>query len=52
MRTFGIILAVAFALAGPSLAGSADAGLPGPGSFSYNGSPVNPVAPHLAADAR
>jgi hypothetical protein len=40
MRTMSIILAFAFVLAGSSMAGSADAGLPGIGTFSYNGSPV------------
>jgi hypothetical protein len=34
------ILAFAFVVAGSSMAGSADAGLPGVGTFSYNGSPV------------
>jgi hypothetical protein len=41
MRTLSFILAFAFILAGPSLAGSSDsAALPGIGTFSYNGSPV------------
>ena len=40
MRTFSFILAFAFIMAGPSIAGSADQGLPGVGTFSYNGSPV------------
>jgi hypothetical protein len=40
MRTTSIILAFAFVLAGSSMAGSADTGLPGIGTFSYNGSPV------------
>jgi hypothetical protein len=35
-----IILAFAFVLAGSSMAGSVDTGLPGIGTFSYNGSPV------------
>jgi len=35
-----IILACAFVLAGSSMAGTADNGLPGIGTFSYNGSPV------------
>lgn len=39
MRTMSIILAFAFVLAGSSMAGSADTGLPGI-TFSYNGSPV------------
>lgn len=40
MRTFSFILAFAFILAGPTLAGSSDNGLPGVGTFAYNGSPV------------
>ena len=45
MRTISFILAFAFILAGPSMAGSADQGLPGIGTFSYNGSPVSVSAP-------
>ena len=45
MRTISFILAFAFVLAGPSMAGSSDNGLPGIGTFSYNGSPVVPLAP-------
>jgi hypothetical protein len=45
MRTVSFILAFAFILAGPSMAGSADPGLPGIGTFSYNGSPVTTSAP-------
>ena len=44
MRTMNFILAFAFVLAGSSMAGSAENGLPGVGTFSYNGSPV--VASH------
>ena len=47
MRTFSFILAFAFILAGPSLAGSSDDGLPGICTFSYNGSPVTTSAPQL-----
>ena len=47
MRTFSFILAFAFILAGPSLAGSSDDGLPGIGTFSYNGSPVTTSAPQM-----
>ena len=47
MRTFSFILAFAFILAGPSLAGSSDDGLPGIGTFSSNGSPVTTSAPQL-----
>jgi hypothetical protein len=43
MRTLSLILAFGFVLAGPSVAGLSDGGLPGVGSFSYTGSPV--VAP-------
>jgi len=46
MRTLSFILAFAFVLAGPSIAGSADSGLPGIGTFAYNGSPVDTAAPH------
>jgi hypothetical protein len=44
MRTISFIVAFAFVLAGSSLAGSAETGMPGIGTFSYNGSPV--VTPH------
>ena len=49
MRTFSFILAFAFIMAGPSIAGSSDQGLPGVGTFSYNGSPMTPVAPVVMA---
>ena len=45
MRTISFILAFAFILAGPSIAGSSDAGLPGIGTFTYTGSPVATSAP-------
>jgi hypothetical protein len=45
MRTLSFILAFAFVLAGPSLAGSSDNGLPGIGTFAYNGSPAAASAP-------
>jgi len=45
MRTISFILAFAFVVAGSSMAGSPDSGLPGIGTFSYNGSPV--AAPHV-----
>jgi hypothetical protein len=44
MRITSFILAFAFVVAGSSMAGSAENGLPGIGTFSYNGSPV--VASH------
>ncbi len=40
MRTTSFILAFAFVLAGSSMAGTADRGLPGIGTFSYNGPPL------------
>jgi|GEM_PF-1200265 len=39
MRTFSFILAFAFVLAGPSMAGSCE-NLPGIGTFAYTGAPV------------
>jgi hypothetical protein len=45
MRTLSFMLAFAFVLAGPSLAGSSDASLPGIGTFAYNGSPIVTSAP-------
>jgi hypothetical protein len=44
MRTISFILAFAFVLAGASMAGSADKGLPGIGTFAYHGSPVTVAA--------
>jgi hypothetical protein len=44
MWTVSFILAFAFVLAGPSVAGSSDRGLPSSGAFSYNGSPVTTSA--------
>ena len=47
MRTISFILAFAFVLAGPSMAGSSDRDLPGVGAFSYNGSPVVTAASEI-----
>ena len=44
MRTISFILAFAFILAGPSMAGSSEGSLPGIGTFSYSGSPSVIVA--------
>jgi hypothetical protein len=44
MRSLVFMLACAFVLAGSTMAGSAERGLPGVGTFSYNGSPI--VASH------
>jgi hypothetical protein len=49
MRTTSFILALAFVLAGPSMAGSVQSGLPGVGTFSYNGSPVVTASPIVIA---
>jgi hypothetical protein len=48
MRTLSFILAFAFVLAGPSLAGSTDT-LPGAGTFAYNGTPAANSAPFIVA---
>ena len=45
MRTISFILAFAFILAGPSMAGSSDQGLPGVGTFAYSGSTLANPAP-------
>ena len=52
MRTLSFILAFAFILAGPSMAGSSDKGLPGIGTFAYNGSPVSAAPQALVVAAR
>ncbi|QHO76449.1 hypothetical protein ACH79_31360 [Bradyrhizobium sp. CCBAU 051011] len=44
MRNLSFILAFAFVLAGPSMAGSSDQALPGVGTFAYSGSPVATTA--------
>jgi hypothetical protein len=49
MRTLSLILAFAFVLATPSMAGSSD-NLPAAGAFTYNGAPaVNSASFVLAA---
>jgi hypothetical protein len=40
VQTLSFILAFAFILVGPTMAGSCDSSLPGVGTFAYNGSPV------------
>ena len=49
MRTLSFFLAFAFVLAGPSIAGSLEGGLPGIGAFTYNGSPIAAQAIVVAA---
>lgn len=45
MRALSFILAFGLVLAGSSIAGSADSGLPGVGTFAYNGAPIATTAP-------
>jgi hypothetical protein len=45
MRTFSFMLAFAFIVAGPTLAGSSDNDLSGIGTFAYNGSPIATATP-------
>ena len=52
MRTLSFILAFAFVLAGPSVAGSSDTGLPGIGTFAYNGAPILPAPQAIVVAAR
>jgi hypothetical protein len=40
MQTVSFILAFAFVLAGPSIAGSLTSDLPGIGTFAYSGPPI------------
>ncbi len=40
MRIISFIIAFAFVVAGPSMAGSLDSGMPGVGTFSYSAPPV------------
>jgi hypothetical protein len=46
MRTLSFILAFAFVLAGPSMAGLSDNSLPGIGTFAYGSSPIVTSASH------
>jgi len=52
MRTISLILTFAFVVAGSSMAGSSEAGLPGIGTFSYNGSPLTTASHTLVVAAR
>jgi hypothetical protein len=49
MRTLTFILALGFVLAGTSMAGLSDGGLPGIGSFVYTGPPIVAPAPIVVA---
>ncbi len=52
MRTLSFLLAFAFVLVGPTLAGSPDGSLPGFGTFAYNGSQIVTAAPSVLVAAR
>ncbi len=53
MRILSFLLALAFVVAGPSIAGSRDSSLPGIGTFAYGGPPVAPsVAPQIVLATR
>src|ERR1700722_17340944 len=51
MRTLSCILAFAFLLAGPTVAGLSDSSLPGVGTFTYNGPPIVTSAPAIIVSA-
>lgn len=48
MRLLKLVLACAFLLAGSSMAGSVETGLPGIGTFAYSGPAIHAAAPALA----
>ena len=50
MHAVGFILAFAFVLVAPSMAGSVQSDLPGIGTFAYGGAPI--VAPTMIIAAR
>jgi hypothetical protein len=52
MRTLSFILAFAFLVAGPTMAGLSDSSLPGVGTFTYNGSPIVTSAPAIIVAVR
>jgi hypothetical protein len=52
MRTLSFFLAFVFVLAGPTLAGISDGGLPGIGTFGYFGSSTLTAAPSIVFAAR
>jgi hypothetical protein len=51
MRALSYMIALAFLLTGPSLAGPADRDLPGIGTFTYCGSPIPAPPREMAAAA-
>jgi hypothetical protein len=52
MRSLSFVLAFAFVLAGPTLAGTPDGSLPGIGTFAYSNSPIATAAPSILVAAR
>jgi hypothetical protein len=52
MRTLSFILAFAFLVAGPTMAGLSDSSLPGVGTFTYSGPPIVTPAPAIIVAAR
>ena len=52
MRTLSFIIAFAFVLAGPSMAGSSENTIPGVGTFAYNGPPIASPAQAIVIAAR
>lgn len=52
MRTIRFILAFAFILGGPTLAGAPDGGLPGIGTFAYEAWPIVAASPSIVVAAR
>jgi hypothetical protein len=51
MRILSFMLAFAFMLVCPALAGNSEAGLPGVGTFAYSGSPVAVAVPQAVVVA-
>jgi hypothetical protein len=52
MRTLSFILAFAFLVTGPTMAGFSDSSLPGVGTFTYDGPPIVPSAPAIIVATR
>ena len=52
MRTLSFILAFAFMLAGPSMAGSSDQNLPGVGTFAYRARRLRPASQPMVVAAK
>jgi hypothetical protein len=50
MHAFGFVLALAFLLVAPSMAGSVQGDLPGVGTFAYGGAPI--ASPAVVAAVR